>query len=165
MIKNNNPGNIRFSSANPWRGQIAGAVSSPPGFVVFDSLENGYRALMILLQNYISGGFNTIEKIITRYAPPAENNTQAYINFVAGFTDIPPDEILQAGDLFRKVKIAQAISEMEHSGTLSLGDVAALQAAAGKLGTNVDIEQQAGPNLAMLIIGGLLLASYLSTRK
>lgn len=73
--RNNNPLNIRYSKQNNWLGQIG----SNKGFCVFDNIEHGYRAAIMLVRNYVRKGFNTPRKIITRFAPSNENDTQAYI--------------------------------------------------------------------------------------
>lgn len=75
---NCNPCNIRFSPLNNWKGQIGTRM----GFVVFDSFENGFRAAMKLIHNYTKCNYDTIEDIISRWAPPSENNTTNYINYV-----------------------------------------------------------------------------------
>jgi hypothetical protein len=75
----NNPGNIEYSSANNWVGQ----TGQHNGYVVFDTLANGVRAMGILLGNYYAAGATTITAIISRWAPPANNNTPAYIAAVA----------------------------------------------------------------------------------
>lgn len=52
-------------------------------------MEYGIRAGFIILRKYITGyggltqKFNTIDKIVRRWAPPTENATQKYIDFVA----------------------------------------------------------------------------------
>lgn len=73
-----NPGNIRFSESNEWLGQIG----KYKGFVCFASCAYGVRALIILLKNYISKGFDTPSKIINRFAPSSENDTDSYISFI-----------------------------------------------------------------------------------
>ena len=50
MRYKNNPANIRFNKKNNWLGQIG----SDNGFCVFDTLEHGLRALIVLLRNYIN---------------------------------------------------------------------------------------------------------------
>lgn len=78
-FKWNNPLNIRFTPATKWQGQLR----SESGFVVFDTLENGTRAALKLLRNYyVKDRLNTVEKIITKWAPPSENNTENYIKEV-----------------------------------------------------------------------------------
>lgn len=74
----NNPLNIRYSNANNWKGQMG----EQSGFCVFDTPENGIRAAMVNLKSYRKKGVITIGDIISRWAPPTENNTQNYIDFV-----------------------------------------------------------------------------------
>lgn len=96
-LRNNNPGNIRFSNANAWLGKIPFAqnrdYSGSPSNIVrefeqFVDIRHGLRAKMIIIYNYINAGHNTIEKIITRFAPPIENNTASYIATVVNMTGI-----------------------------------------------------------------------------
>lgn len=90
-LRNNNPGNIRFSAGNQWTGKIPfdqnSDFSGNPSNVVrafeqFIDIKHGLRAKMVLIYNYINSGDNTIAKIITRFAPPTENNTSGYIQTV-----------------------------------------------------------------------------------
>lgn len=76
-----NPANIRYSKNNRWQGQV-GQVS---GFVEFCDVLYGVRALVQLLRNYVDRGYDTIGEIIARFAPPKENDTQKYIEFVVDF--------------------------------------------------------------------------------
>lgn len=80
-IRNNNPGNIRLSSAK-WRGQRTTQIDS--AFVEFESPLLGLRALMVLLLTYFRRhDLDTVESIINRYAPPHENATDHYAESVA----------------------------------------------------------------------------------
>lgn len=76
-IRNNNPGNLRPGSS--WQGMIG----TNNNFIVFSDMKYGTRALATDLTNKFYQGFDTVTKIIGRYAPPSENNTIAYINAVA----------------------------------------------------------------------------------
>lgn len=76
--KNNNPLNIRYSSRNNWIGQIG----ERSGFCVFDTPTNGIRAAMVNLKSYRKSGYVTIADIVSRWAPPTENDTANYIDFV-----------------------------------------------------------------------------------
>jgi hypothetical protein len=89
-LRNNNPGNLR--TGDNWQGMIG----SNQGFVVFENLAWGIRALGIDLRSKINNGYNTISKIITRYAPPIENDTNAYIAAVVEFTGLSADHVLSA---------------------------------------------------------------------
>lgn len=89
-IRNNNPGNIRWGA--DWQGLKKDGKSQDPSFCVFISPEYGIRALAKLLKNYQRlYGLNTPRKIINRYAPPNENQTQAYIQSVAQQLGVQPD--------------------------------------------------------------------------
>ena len=90
-IKNNNPSNIRWSALNHWKGQIG----QSKGFCRFVTVEHGVRALLYLLRKYCyMYGCNTIEKIITRFAPPNENHTSIYIDFISKIIKFPKDKSL-----------------------------------------------------------------------
>lgn len=88
--RNNNPGNLRHGS--PWAG--LSKIQKDTSFCQFDSMYMGLRALCKLISNYIKNGNNTIEKIISRYAPATENNTLGYIKQVSTLSGIPADRIL-----------------------------------------------------------------------
>lgn len=109
---NNNPLNIRYSPANQWRGQ----TGQNKGFCTFKNKAYGFRAAFIILGNYIKNGFDTIEEIIRRWAPPSENDTEAYINFVEEETITPRDLKLtdtNIHDYWTKIIILQAMAQME----------------------------------------------------
>ena len=88
--RNNNPGNLRHGSQ--WAG--LSNKQTDTSFCQFDSMYMGLRALCKLLANYIKYGHNTIEKIISRYAPSNENNTIGYIKQVSSLSSIPADRVL-----------------------------------------------------------------------
>ena len=78
MKYKNNPLNIRFSIANNWIGQI----KPKKGFCQFKSLYYGFRAGVRLIIRYRSFGKTCISQIINRFAPPSENKTGQYIDYV-----------------------------------------------------------------------------------
>lgn len=89
-IRNRNPGNIDFNPRNDWQGQIG--MEKGGRFAIFDTPENGIRALGKLLINYrgkdgmpdVGGkGIDTVLETISRWAPSNENDTQAYSGAVA----------------------------------------------------------------------------------
>jgi len=80
-IRNNNPGNI-IQSNSKWHGKLSKEQNKDRRFEMFIAPEYGVRAMIKLLQNYMGKGFNTVDKIINKYAPSFENNTKAYINKV-----------------------------------------------------------------------------------
>ena len=85
-IRNNNPGNIRLTE-DCWRGEIDGNDRS---FKTFETMAWGIRAMFHLLNNYrILYGCDTLEKLVGRWAPPVENNTQGYVSFVSTRSEYP----------------------------------------------------------------------------
>jgi len=88
-LRNNNPGNLR--PGDNWQGMIG----INQNFIVFENILWGIRALGTDIRTKVNNGYNTIEKLITRYAPPTENNTAAYIAAVSNYTGINPQTVLQ----------------------------------------------------------------------
>jgi hypothetical protein len=105
-LRNNNPGNIR--PGDNWRGMIG----QNGGFVVFENIGWGIRAIGKDLITKYNNGYNTIAKIITRYAPPSENNTANYISLVSGYTGISPNTTLNM-DLTTLRLLIRAIMNVE----------------------------------------------------
>lgn len=98
-IRNNNPGNIRFDGTK-WRGLIG----DDGAFCIFDTPENGVRAIARILLKYQArtgspgmggNGLDTIREIISRWAPPTENNTESYILSVAKSLGVTPETALK----------------------------------------------------------------------
>lgn len=95
-IRNNNPGNIRHSTSQ-WQGMSA--TQTDADYVQFDDPIYGIRAMAKLLNNYQSRyGLNTIRELITRWAPPIENITAAYIANVARIVGIDADKEITVDD-------------------------------------------------------------------
>jgi len=100
-VRNKNPGNIDFNARNDWQGQL-GKEPGPNGrFAIFDSPENGIRALGKLLINYRgkdgmpgvgAPGIDTVRETISRWAPGGENDTEAYIKAVAKSVGVEPNQ-------------------------------------------------------------------------
>jgi hypothetical protein len=92
-IRNNNPLNIRRSK-DQWQGMKK--VQSDTQFCEFETLDWGWRAAFKLLTRtyYHQYRLYTIRTIISRWAPPNENNTRVYIENVSRLTGIAPDEPL-----------------------------------------------------------------------
>ena len=90
-IRNNNPLNIRRSK-DKWKGLRA--VQADAQFCQFKTLEYGWRAAFYLLTRtyYHKYRLYTIRAIISKWAPPCENNSKAYVENVSRLTGIDPDE-------------------------------------------------------------------------
>ena len=110
--RNNNPLNIRISS-NAWKGKIKDNTDG--AFEQFVSLPYGYRAALATMRTYIRKyGCNTVEKIINRWAPPTENNTDAYIKHVCQYADVAPQMTVALNDRDTLTKMAYAMSIIEN---------------------------------------------------
>ena len=91
-VRNNNPGNIE--KGDPWQG-LADDQSSDPRFAVFKAPKWGFRCLARLLITYQDQHKKrTIAEIIRRWAPPSENDTNAYIAVVCLKTGFERDQVL-----------------------------------------------------------------------
>ena len=92
--RNNNPLNIRHS-ADQWQG--ARAEQTDKAFVQFETMAYGYRAAWKTLESYwkyfhnLPKPFN-VRNIITRWAPPTENDTENYIRMVLRLSGLGGNE-------------------------------------------------------------------------
>jgi hypothetical protein len=89
--RNNNPGNIDRTNI-AWQG-MASDQTTDPRFIVFIDAAHGFRAMARIIHGHF-GAFNTVQKIITRWAPAVENQTDAYIKDVADRMGVRPDRPL-----------------------------------------------------------------------
>lgn len=116
-IRNNNPFNIRYYAVNNWYG----LVGSNKGFCVFLNMEYGMRAGIILLRNYIRkknpvyGRCNTIAKIVNRFAPTTENDTERYIRYLCNNLDIDRNtEIVYPSGVFARLCVSVCFYESQY---------------------------------------------------
>ncbi|MDM3282178.1 lytic transglycosylase [Citrobacter sp. Ce104] len=92
--RNNNPGNLNFA------GQAGASLESPGGrFARFETSFDGLRALSRQLMLYAGRGINSVEKIISTWAPASDNNnTAAYIQAVSQRLGVDPRVALNMKD-------------------------------------------------------------------
>lgn len=117
-LMNNNPGNIRVS-----KDQWVGASGANKGFVTFDTPENGVRAMALNLLSYQEQGLTTPRQIISKWAPPNENTTGEYINFVAKQLGVKPDDKLNLADANTMQALMAAMITKENGKMPYSGDV------------------------------------------
>lgn len=110
-IRNNNPLNIRHNRNNRWQG--ASDVQDDPEFVRFGTIHFGVRAGFVILRNYIKGGCNTLQAIIKRWAPPSENDTNAYLHAVTQMTGLQPNHIVDFNNMDEMCNLVHAMIRME----------------------------------------------------
>lgn len=108
-IRNKNPGNIRHGQK--WQGL---AEDQPdPSFATFKTPEWGIRAIAKILLTYEKRKLNTVQKIIGTWAPPNENDTDAYVNAVAKSLGVKPNDRLSFTQIIL-FKLAKAIIRHEN---------------------------------------------------
>lgn len=97
-IRNNNPGNIKKGS-DKWKGAVDSLNGkSDATFVQFSSPEYGIRAFARILRSYKKAGAVTLDQIITKWAPPSENNTKAYKAAVIKRTGFAAKRVISEAD-------------------------------------------------------------------
>lgn len=121
-LRNNNPGNIRRNS-DVFQGE---KTSSDREFKQFKSMAYGYRAIFKILSNYYRNyKLDTIHKMIGRWAPENENDTDAYVKAVSDYAGIPADDPINVNDREQMIRIVAAMSRIENGIEADMSDVIA----------------------------------------
>ncbi|EKN3571923.1 lytic transglycosylase domain-containing protein, partial [Yersinia enterocolitica] len=93
-IRNNNPGNINYV------GQDGASLERPGGrFAKFETAYDGLKAMARQLMRYFTGKttgkpLQTLNDIISTWAPGSENNTGAYVAQLSKMLNVHPDAVL-----------------------------------------------------------------------
>ncbi|RMT61694.1 hypothetical protein ALP29_00235 [Pseudomonas syringae pv. avii] len=94
-IRNFNPGNIRRANGVRWQGMAANQTDSD--FVRFNGPRWGIRAIARVLITYQDkrraadgSRIDSVREIVERWAPPIENDTDAYTHQVARALGLDP---------------------------------------------------------------------------
>lgn len=85
--RNNNPGNLRFAR------QLEATGADERGFAVFPTPWAGWRALIAQIK-VDQRRCLTVRQFIHKYAPPPENDTDAYVRFVCNELNCSSLELL-----------------------------------------------------------------------
>lgn len=87
--RNNNPGNLNYV------GQAGASLEKPGGrFAKFETAYDGLKAMARQLMLYAQRGINSVEGIISTWAPSSENNTGAYVNAISSRLGVDPSAAL-----------------------------------------------------------------------
>ena len=114
-LRNNNPLNIRHS-ADEWLG--ARKKQTDKAFVQFRNMTYGYRAAWKIMQSYyerfvLRNKQFTVRNIISRWAPPTENDTEAYIRSVMNLSGIGGKEnLLPPSNVFGYRRLSRLLAAM-----------------------------------------------------
>jgi len=119
-----NPGALKDS---PFTRSQPGYVGSSGGFAMFKTPQEGIAAQERLLSSaYIGKGFNTIDKIVNRYAPQGPENSAAsvanYKKYISQRTGIDINAPIAPGQV---PALAEAMREFETGQTKGRGGAAA----------------------------------------
>lgn len=110
-IRNDNPGNIERNKTK-WLGMRP--IQTDSRYIQFENAEYGIRALYKTLLTYRNNyGLNTVRGIITRWAPPNENDTASYIAGVSKALKVKPDTPLTTSTQY--MNLIKAIVRQENS--------------------------------------------------
>lgn len=125
-IRNNNPGNIRNSEANDWKGEVAKADKNDQAFEEFETMPHGVRAMMKLLQKYQrTHNLHTVKELVERWAPRNENNTSAYVRAVCKDMQMPESCGLDLTDKGTMCALVDAMCYVECGQRIDRADIEA----------------------------------------
>lgn len=110
-VRNLNPGNIRRSKIK-WKGKVENPTD--PDFEQFVSAEMGIRAIARDLLTGYKRGEDTVEEIITAWAPQAENDTRAYVAAICKALGCRPDQQIDVDDYSVMAPLVKAIIKHEN---------------------------------------------------
>ena len=97
----------------PIRTNNPGALMPGGKLAEFGSMEEGLSALDKNLKGYKKRGINTLEGVISTWAPPNENDTKAYIAHVARVTGLDPRQPIDLDSPLVRQQLAAGIVQME----------------------------------------------------
>ena len=133
----NNPLNVRQYGQG-----FEGDVGEENSFIKFEDPRYGVRAADKVLSTYGRDyGIDTIEDVISRYAPPSDDNpTQAYIDFVSGKTGIGQSEEIDLQDPELRARLLSPMAMLESRTEISpqevLAQIASLREGSPELNIN-----------------------------
>ena len=171
-FRNNNPGNIDRGTIK-WQG-MAADQSSDPRFVVFTDPKWGIRAIARLMLTYSNQyGLHTVRGLIGRWAPPGENNPDAYVTAVASGVGVGPDDEIDVDTAEIMTPLVKAIILHENGSNPYPDSVIAdginLAGVAGspppKLTTQKPFMAQIGAGTAVVTAGVAQVSQYAPTVK
>ncbi len=172
-LSNNNPGNLIYTGIE-WEGKIPYSQNQDKDgntvvkkFEQFKELRYGLRAMMHDVFNGYKAGENTIAKLITSYAPPTENKTANYINYMVGKLGFAASYVIPEMTQPMLVLIVKAIILFENGAeTANLISDKDYKDALAILGVDVPKGSNVKKNaFLLLLLAGLLTLLILKINK
>jgi len=102
--RNNNPGNLRSSSSQ---------IGHDGNFAIFSSYSQGYSAMKNLIFNSSTYAGLDIDKMLRKYAPKSENDTETYISFVESVSGMSRYTSLSSMSSSQQADLLAAMIRME----------------------------------------------------
>lgn len=112
-VRNRNPLNIRVGQ--DWQGEVPEAQrNGEKAFEVFETTAHGFRAGAVILRGYQKKhGLKTIKAMISRWAPPNENDTLKYIALVSSRVGVTPEQQVDFNDYHVAFAMLKAMAFVE----------------------------------------------------
>jgi hypothetical protein len=117
----------------PIRTNNPGALMPGGKLAEFGSMEEGLAALDKNLKGYKRKGINTLEGVISTWAPPNENDTKAYIAHVARVTGLDPKQSIDLDSPLVRQQLTAGIVQMESGRKAVFGHTGKANATPGQL--------------------------------
>jgi hypothetical protein len=131
----------------PLRNNNPGALMPGGKLANYPDMQSGLQALDQNLASYGKQGVNTLSGVISKWAPPSENNTQAYIADVSQRLGIKPDQKIDLSNPLVRQSLSTAIALHENGPSGVFGGGSGAPAAAPPLGAQANAEGQAKSQL------------------
>lgn len=119
-VRYNNPGCIRDLMQryylDPETNQMKAIIpqKGTDGYGIYATREDGMTALALLLKRYQAQGKDTVQRIVTIYAPERDNNnTKKYISDVCASLHVSPNQKLDMDDPAVLKALMKTITEIE----------------------------------------------------
>ncbi len=124
-VRNFNPGNVDYNEAqfirDRWVGEVGLEKHRRARFTTFKTHEHGIRAMTKILLTYHhkrkaadGSQIDTVQEIIDRWAPPVENDTDAYANRVRKLLGVGKGEEIDLDDVMIMLPLLKAIIKHEN---------------------------------------------------
>lgn len=117
----------------PIRTNNPGALMPGGKLAEYGTMEEGLAALDKNLKGYKRKGINTLEGVISTWAPPNENDTKAYIAHVARVTGLDPKQAIDLDSPLVRQQLAAGITQMESGRKAVFGHTGKADATPGEL--------------------------------
>ena len=158
-VRNRNPGNLKWGEN--WQGLVDEKIATDATFCQFTEPVYGIRAMVKLLDNYRDKhGLQTVEDIINRWAPPVENATNIYAEFVASRLGVTVGAHIDTRDTLTMRALVAAIIRFEN-GTGNLPTISTWYPDA-VLDRAIDLARGGGGGVAGGLIGSGAVAGVVA---